>query len=58
MANIEEKEAVLRKLVPDVTLLHVSAWHFAILWSQGVHTPCMEDWPNVVFKIVLKEAGE
>ena len=59
MAYSEEKEAALWKLVPDVTELHMSAGHFAILFPQDAHAPCVE-WGNreQVFKVVVKVAVE
>jgi biofilm protein TabA len=59
MAYSEEKEAALWKLVPDVTPLHMSAGHFAILYPQDAHAPCVEwDKPEQVFKVVVKVAVE
>jgi YhcH/YjgK/YiaL family protein len=59
MAYSEEKEAALWKLVPDVTPLHMSAGHFAILYPQDAHAPCIEwDKPEQVFKVVVKVAVE
>lgn len=59
MAYSEEKEAALWKLVPDVTPLHMSAGHFAILFPEDAHAPCIE-WvkPEQVFKVVVKVAVE
>ena len=53
----EEKDAALWKLVPDVTPLHLSAGHFAILFPEDAHAPCIE-WqtPSEVFKVVVKVA--
>jgi biofilm protein TabA len=42
MAYSEEKAAALCKLVPDLTQLHMRACHFAILFPQDVHAPCVE----------------
>jgi YhcH/YjgK/YiaL family protein len=57
MAYTEEKEAALWKLVPDVTPLHLSAGHFAILYPEDAHAPCVEwDAPSEVFKVVVKVA--
>ncbi|MDZ4402015.1 YhcH/YjgK/YiaL family protein [Prosthecobacter sp.] len=57
MAYSEEKEAALWKLTPDFTPLHVSAGHFAILWPQDAHAPCVEwEKPEQVFKVVVKVA--
>ncbi len=55
MAYDEAKEAALWKLVPDVTPLHLSAGHFAILFPQDAHAPCVE-WEEsaTVFKVVVK----
>jgi len=59
MAYTEEKEAALWKLVPDVTPLHMSAGHFAILHPQDAHAPCIEwEKPDQVFKVVVKVAVE
>ena len=54
-----EKDAALWKLVPDVTPLHMSAGHFAILFPEDAHAPCVEwDKPEQVFKVVVKVAVE
>ena len=54
-----EKDAALWKLTSDTTPLHVSAGHFAILWPQDAHAPCIEwDKPEQVFKVVVKVAVE
>ncbi len=59
MAYDEAKEAALWKLVPDVTPLHLSAGHFAILYPQDAHAPCIEwDAVTVVLKVVIKIAVE
>ena len=59
MAYNEEKEAALWKLVPDVTPLHLSGGHFAILYPKDAHGPCIEwDKPEQVFKVVVKVAVE
>ena len=59
MAYSEEKEAALWKLVPDVTPLHMSAGHFAILYPQDAHAPCIEwEKSEQVFKVVVKVAVE
>ncbi len=59
MAYSEEKEAALWKLVPDVTPLHMSAGHFAILFPEDAHAPCIEwEKPEQVFKVVVKVAVE
>ncbi len=59
MAYSEEKEAALWKLTPDFTPLHVSDGHFAILWPQDAHAPCVEwDKPEQVVKVVVKVAVE
>jgi YhcH/YjgK/YiaL family protein len=57
MAYDEAKEAALWKLVPDVTPLHMSAGHFAILYPEDAHAPCIE-WgtSEQVFKVVVKVA--
>ena len=53
----EVKEAALFKLIPDMTALHLSAGHFAILYPQDAHAPCVE-WgaSEQVFKVVIKVA--
>ena len=57
MAYDEAKEAALWKLVPDVTPLHMSAGHFAILFPQDAHAPCVEwEMPEQVLKVVVKVA--
>jgi YhcH/YjgK/YiaL family protein len=57
MAYDAEKEAALFTLVPDVTPLHLSAGHFAILYPEDAHAPCVEwDTPSEVFKVVVKVA--
>ena len=59
MAYSEEKEAALWKLVRDVTPLHMSAGHFAILYPEDAHAPCIEwEKPEQVFKVVVKVAVE
>ena len=59
MAYSEEKDAALWKLTPETTPLHVSAGHFAILWPQDAHAPCIEwEKPEPVFKVVVKVAVE
>ncbi len=59
MAYTEEKEAALWKLIPDVTPLHMSGGHFAILWPQDAHAPCIEwEKPEQVLKVVVKVAVE
>lgn len=59
MAYTEEKDAALWKLTADITPLHVSAGHFAILWPEDAHAPCIEwDKPEQVFKVVVKVAVE
>ncbi len=59
MAFDECKDAALWKLVPDTTALHVSAGHFAILFPEDAHAPCIEwDQPETVFKVVVKVAVE
>lgn len=59
LAYDEAKEAALWKLVPDVTELHMGAGHFAILFPQDAHAPCVE-WgkSEPVFKVVVKVAVE
>lgn len=55
----DEKDAALWKLTPDTTPLHLSAGHFAILWPQDAHAPCVEwDQTCSVFKVVVKVACE
>jgi biofilm protein TabA len=57
MAYDETKEAALWKLVPDVTPLHMSAGHFAILFPEDAHAPSVEwDESCEVFKVVVKVA--
>lgn len=59
MAFDQSKDAALWKLVPDTTALHVSAGHFAILFPEDAHAPCIEwDQPETVFKVVVKVAVE
>ncbi|MFM7604431.1 MAG: YhcH/YjgK/YiaL family protein [Prosthecobacter sp.] len=59
MAYSDEKDAALWKLTADATPLHVSAGHFAILWPQDAHAPCIEwEKPAQVFKVVIKVAVE
>jgi YhcH/YjgK/YiaL family protein len=59
MAYSDEKDAALWKLTADTTPLHVSAGHFAILWPQDAHAPCIEwEKPEQVFKVVVKVAVE
>lgn len=56
-AYTEEKEAALWKLVPDVTPLRMQAGHFAILYPEDAHAPCVEwDGPSEIFKVVVKVA--
>ncbi len=51
----EIKDAAKWKLVPDVTPLHMGAGHFAILFPEDAHAPCVEwDRPEEVFKVVVK----
>lgn len=59
MAYTDEKEAALWKLIPDVTPLHMSGGHFAILYPQDAHAPCIEwEKPEQVLKVVVKVAVE
>ncbi|MFN7343721.1 MAG: YhcH/YjgK/YiaL family protein [bacterium] len=59
MAYSDEKDAALWKLTADTTPLHVCAGHFAILWPEDAHAPCIEwDKPEQVFKVVVKVAVE
>jgi YhcH/YjgK/YiaL family protein len=59
MAYSDEKDAALWKLTAGTTPLHVSAGHFAILWPEDAHAPCIEwDKPEQVFKVVVKVAVE
>jgi YhcH/YjgK/YiaL family protein len=53
----EAKEAALFKLTPDFTPLRLSAGHFAILFPEDAHAPCVH-WENAeeVFKVVVKVA--
>jgi YhcH/YjgK/YiaL family protein len=57
LAYDEAKEAALWKVVADVTPLHMSAGHFAILYPEDAHAPCIE-WgtSEQVFKVVVKVA--
>ena len=57
MAFDVTKDATLWKLVPDATPLRMSAGHFAILFPEDAHAPCVE-WtqPEQVFKVVVKVA--
>lgn len=57
MAYDEAKDAALWKLVPDHTPLHMSAGHFAILFPEDAHAPCVV-WQRAeqVFKVVVKVA--
>lgn len=53
----EIKDVAKWKLVPDVTPLHMGAGHFAILFPEDAHAPCVEwDRPDQVFKVVVKLA--
>lgn len=54
----DSKDAALWKRVPDTTPLHLSAGHFAILFPEDAHAPCVE-WENSqdVFKVVVKVAA-
>lgn len=56
-AYTDEKDAALWKLVPDFTELHLTSGHFAILYPEDAHAPCVE-WgaPSEVFKVVVKVA--
>jgi biofilm protein TabA len=57
MAYDSAKEAALWKLVRDVTPLHLGPGHFAILFPQDAHAPCVEwEKPEEVFKVVVKVA--
>ncbi|MCB1209919.1 MAG: YhcH/YjgK/YiaL family protein [Verrucomicrobiales bacterium] len=57
MAHDDTKDAALWKLVPDTTALHMSAGHFAILYPEDAHAPCIEwDQADTVFKVVIKVA--
>ena len=59
MAYSDEKDAALWKLTADTTPLHVSGGHFAILWPQDAHAPCVEwEKPEQVMKVVVKVAVE
>lgn len=53
----EEKEAALFGLVPAATALRMEAGHFAILYPEDAHAPCIH-WgePGEVFKVVVKVA--
>ncbi len=57
MAYSDEKDAALWKLTADTTPVHVSAGHFAILWPEDAHAPCIEwERPEQIFKVVIKVA--
>jgi YhcH/YjgK/YiaL family protein len=59
MAYSDEKDAALWKLTAYTTPLHVSAGHFAILWPEDAHAPCIEwEKPEQVFKVVIKVVVE
>jgi biofilm protein TabA len=59
LAYTEAKEAALWKLVPDMTAMHLSAGHFAILFPEDAHAPCVQwDGPDQIFKVVVKVAVE
>ena len=59
MAYSDEKDAALWKLTADTTPLHVRAGHFAILWPEDAHAPCIEwERPEQIFKVVIKVAVE
>ena len=59
MAYSDEKDAALWKLTADTTPLHVSGGHFAILWPEDAHAPCIEwEKPEQVFKVVIKVVVE
>ncbi|MCE9518582.1 MAG: YhcH/YjgK/YiaL family protein [Verrucomicrobia bacterium] len=51
------KDAAKWKLVPDLTELHLSAGHLAILFPEDAHAPGVE-WEKAeeVFKVVVKVA--
>lgn len=57
MAYDGAKDAALWKLVGDVTPLRLGPGHFAILFPQDAHAPCVE-WGGreEVFKVVVKIA--
>ncbi|MBL9113526.1 MAG: YhcH/YjgK/YiaL family protein [Verrucomicrobiaceae bacterium] len=54
-----EKDAALWKLSAPSTPVHMSAGHFAILWPEDAHAPCI-DWESTsdVYKVVIKVAVE
>ena len=55
----EEKDIGKWKLVADTTALHLSSGHFAILFPQDAHAPCVQwDQPEQVYKVVMKVAVE
>jgi len=57
MAYDGAKDAALWKLVHDVTPLRLGPGHFAILFPQDAHAPCVEwERPEEVFKVVVKVA--
>lgn len=56
-AYTDEKDAALWKLVPEMSLLHMTDGHFSILYPEDAHAPCVEwDGPSEVFKVVVKVA--
>lgn len=57
MAYHEAKDAALWKLIPEATPLRFAAGHFAILYPEDAHAPCIQ-WQKQepVFKVVVKVA--
>lgn len=52
-----DKEAALFKLVDERTAVRMEPGHFAILWPQDAHAPCIQcEGPEQVFKVVIKVA--
>ena len=52
-----DKDVGKWQLVPDTTAVHLNAGHFAILFPQDAHAPCLQwDQPEQVYKVVMKVA--
>jgi biofilm protein TabA len=51
------KDAAKWKLIPDFTEMHLSTGHFAILFPEDAHAPCVA-WEKAeeVYKVVVKVA--
>jgi biofilm protein TabA len=53
----EVKDIAKWSLVPNFTPIHLSAGHFAILFPEDAHAPCVAwEKPEQVFKVVVKVA--